>query len=215
MRRRGCLVALAIAAVLGALTGVLGAMALSTPDLGPGPGGTDHGDSEQAIAASLGGSLAAQLALGAHGVIALSEHDLTVLIRENNPAPVRFRDPQVRIRDGLVVIDAHTPVGPFTVDAVARMSLSRTIGTDQLPQVTATFTRVQVGSLGLPDFAAHALQDRVQQAFDLQDVLTSNEFLRLARSSLDCVLVATDGVRLGFHRPGADAQAADCRQTPA
>lgn len=214
MRRRGCLVALTIAAVLVALTGVLGALALSTPDLGPAPGGTDHGDNELAIAASLGGSLAAQLALAPHGVIALSEHDLTVLIRENNPAPVRFRDPQVRVRDGLVVIDAHTPVGPFTVDAVARMALSRTIGADQLPQVTATFTRVQVGSLGLPDFAAHALQDRVQQAFDLQDVLTSNEYLRLARAALDCVLVAADGVRLGFHRPGVDAQAGDCGQAP-
>ena len=210
MRRRGCIVALVVAGVLVAIGGVLGAMALSTPDLGPAPGGVNHGDNEQAIAASLGGSLAAQLALSPHGVVALSEHDLTVLIRQNNPAPVRFRDPQVRIRDGVVVIDARSPVGPVTVDAVVRLSLARTIGPDQLPQVTATFTAVQVGSLGLPDFAAHALQDRVQQAFDLQDVLSSNEYLRLARSSLDCVRVAGDGVRLGFHRPGVSDQPADC-----
>lgn len=209
-RNRGCIVVLAVAAVLLIVAGVLGTLALAAPDLDPAPGGVDHGESEIAIAASLGTSLGTQLAVSPHGVITLSEHDLTVLIRENNPSPNRFRDPNARIRGGQVVIDAHTPVGPFTVDAVAHMALARAIGADQLPEVTATFTAVQVGSLGLPDFAARALQDRVQQAFDLQDVLASNEYLRAARQALDCVLVASDGVRLGFHRPGTAGAPAAC-----
>jgi len=208
-RRRGCLWALVVLAVLVALGGVLSAVALSTPDLGAAPGGTDDGDSQPAIVASMAASLTGQLIAGPHGVITLSEHDLTVLVRDNNPNPGRFQNPSARVRDGLVVIDAHTPVGPFNVVAVARLALSRTVGADGLPQVTATFTAVQVGGLGLPGFAAKALQNRVQQAFDLQDVLSSNDFLRLARSDLDCVAVAHSGVRLGFHRPGTTA-VGDC-----
>lgn len=210
-RRRGCLWALlAVAAALLVVGGVLAALALSSPDLGDAPGGADDGDSQEAIAAKLGGSLAAQLLQRDHAVVTLSERDITVLVGENNPNPDRFRDPQARIRDGLVVIDAHTPVGPFTVDAVAKLALSRTVGSDGLPQVSASFKAVQVGGLGLPDFAAQALQNRIQQAFDLQDVLSSNDILRLARRELDCVAVSPDGVRLGFHRPGAPEAAGDC-----
>jgi len=209
-RRRGCLwLALGLPVALIALGGVLSVLALSAPDLGADPGGRNDGDSQRAIAVSMAASLTQQLIAGPHGVVTLSEHDLTVLIRENNPNPTRFRDPNARVRDGLVVIDAHTPLGPVTVVAVAKLALARTIGGDGLPQVTATFTAVQVGGLGLPDFAAKALQNRVQQAFDLQDVLSSNDFLRLARQDLDCVAVASDGVRLGFHRPGTTA-AGDC-----
>jgi hypothetical protein len=209
-RRRGCIWALALAGVLVAVTGVLGAMALAKPDLGPPPAGRNDGDTQAAIVTSLATSLGAQLLIQSHGVIALSEHDLTVLVRENNPSPTRFQNPNARIRNGLVVIDARTVVGPFTVQAVARMGLSRTVGADELPQVSAAFTSLQVGGLGLPDFAARALQDRVQQAFDLQDVLGTNPYLRLARSSLDCVAVSSGEVRLGFHRPGASTDAATC-----
>jgi hypothetical protein len=207
---RGCLVLVVIVVALLVAGGVLSAMALSTPDLGAPPGGRDDGDSEPAIAAAIAARLGPQLIAHEHGVVALSEHDLTVLVRENNPQPDRFRDPQARLRDGLVVIDARTPVGPFTVDAVGRLALRLSSGSDGLPRVAAQFRAVQVGSLGLPDFAAQAVQDRIQQAFDLQDVLSSNEFLRLARSSLDCVAVAGDGVRLGFHRPGAAQAPGDC-----
>lgn len=209
-RRRGCLWAvLVLVALLLALGGVLSTLALSAPDLGAAPGGSDDGDSQDAIVTSMAASLTAQLVAGPHGVITLSEHDLTVLIRDNNPDPGRFQDPSARVRDGLVVIDAHTPVGPFNVVAVARLALSRTAGSDGLPQVTATFTAVQVGGLGLPGFAAKALQDRVQQAFDLQDVLSSNSVLHAARADLDCVAVTSAGVRIGFHRPLTPA-AGDC-----
>ncbi len=204
------MLALALVAVVVVGTGVLGAMALASPDLGPAPGGTDDGDTQAAIVAGLATSLGAQLLVAPHGVIVLSEHDLTVLVRENDPSPTRFQDPHARIRGGLVVIDARTVVGPFTVSAVARLGLSRTVGADAMPQVTATFTALQVGSLGLPDFAAHALQDRVQQAFDLQDVLGSDPYLRLARSALDCVAVSAGTVRLGFHRIGVSSAPATC-----
>jgi hypothetical protein len=207
---RGCLILLIVIGVLLAGGAVLGALALSTPDLGALPGGVDDGETQQAVAAAVAARLAAQLAAGQHAVIQLSEHDLTVLIRDNNPNPARFRDPQARIRDGLVVVDAHTPVGPFTVDAVARLALVLSTGSDGLPRVGAEFRAVQVGSLGLPDFAARAVQNRIQEAFDLQDLLAANDVLRLARRSLDCVSVSGDAVRLGFHRPGVAQDAGDC-----
>jgi hypothetical protein len=209
-RRRGCFWALLVTAVLVAVLGVLAVIALDTPDLGASPGGVDDGDTQAQIVARMATSLGAQLLLQPRGVITLSEHDLTVLVTENNPNPARFQDPHARIRNGLVVIDARTKVGLFTVDAVARLALSRTVGLDSLPQVTATFEAVQIGGLGLPDFAARAVQDRVQQAFDLQDVLSRDPYLRAVRSALDCVLVAADGVRLGFHRPGSGGAPADC-----
>jgi hypothetical protein len=209
-RRRGCIWALAALFVLAVVLGVLGAAALAAPDLGPAPGGRNNGDTEAAIAANLGAQLAAQLALQEHAVITLSEHDLTVLVRQNNPNPSRFQDPNARIRDGVVVIDTRTAVGPVTVDVVARLSLRRTTAGDSTPQVTATFTSVQVGGLGLPDFVARSVQDRVQQAFDLEDVLASNSVLDLARHDLDCVLVTAVGVRLGFHRPGSPADPSSC-----
>jgi len=209
-RPRGCLVLAGVAAALAVLTGVFAAMALSTPDLGALPAGANDGATEQAIAATVAAELGAGLLSGPHTVVRLSEHDLTVLVRQNNPNPARFQDAQARIRDGLVVVDARTAVGPFTVDAVARLALVLSTGADGLPRIGAEFRAVQVGGLGLPDFAAHAVQDRIQQAFDLQDLLASNSVLRLARSSLDCVGVGDDGVRLGFHRLGVAAAPGDC-----
>jgi hypothetical protein len=188
---------------------VLATQVLASPDLGPTPGGADDGSSQTAIAVHLGASLVTQLAAGDHGHVDLSEHDLTVLVRENNPDTTRFQGPEVRVRDTLVVIDARTPVGPFSVVAVARMALART--TDATgPRVSGTFQSVQVGNLGLPGRVTQALQDHVQQAFDLQDLLAASPVLSLARSALECVRVGDGVVRLGFHRVGAAADPAAC-----
>ena len=59
-----------------------------------------------------------------HGVVVLSEQDLTVLAIANNPHPDEFRDLQVRVRGGLVVVSAQVSAGPFTPTAVAHISLS-------------------------------------------------------------------------------------------
>jgi hypothetical protein len=206
---RGCGCLLAGLAVLLVALIVLATQALASPDLGPAPGGADDGDSDVAIAAHLGGELAAALIAGEHGHVDLSERDLTVLVRQHNPDTGRFQNPDVRVRDGLVVIDAHTPAGPFTVVAVARMALSRTRDANG-PRVTGTFRAVQVGNLGLPDQVTSALQDHVQQAFNLQDLLSAGPVLSLARSALECVRVGDGVVRFGFHRPGAPEDLAAC-----
>jgi hypothetical protein len=209
-RSRGCLLAIALLLVVVAVAGVLVALAFASPDLGAPPGGSDDGDSERAVAAAVGSRLVAELAAGPHAVVALSEHDLTVLVRDKNPNPTRFQDPQVRVRDGLVVVDALTSVGPFTLHAVGRVELELTTASGGQPSVGARITSVQVGNLGLPDFAARAVQDRIAKAFDLQDLLSADERLSLARSLLDCVGVSGGAVRLGFHRPSVPAARDDC-----
>jgi hypothetical protein len=205
----GCLLVVVVGAVVVAL--IAGAQALAAPDLGPAPGGRDDGNSQIAIAARLGTALGTELLTNpsGHGVVELSEHDLTVLVRQNNPDTGRFRNPSARVRDDLVVVDAQAPAGPFTVTAVARLALSRTTDTGD-PRVTGTFRSVQVGNLGLPDAVAHALQDHVQRAFNLQDLLAANPILSAARSALECVRVGGGVVRMGFHRPDVAENAATC-----
>lgn len=207
-RSCGCL--LAIVAIVAVLLSVGAIQAFATPDLGGAPGGSNDGETQNAIAAHLGTSLIAQFLAGQHAVVSVSEHDLTVLIREHNPNPSRFQQPEARVRDSLVVVDARTPAGPFTVWAVARLALSRTTDSSGIPRVSADFRAVQVGSLGLPDLVAHALQDRIQQAFNLQDLLGADPNLRLARQALECVQVSSTAVRIGFHRPDASADPNGC-----
>ena len=206
---RGCGCLLAGVAVLVIVAVVLAVQAFASPDLGPPPGGADDGETQLAIAARLGGSLAGQLLAGEHGHVDLSEHDLTVLVREHDPEPTRFQSPDVRVRGNLVVIAARTPLGPFSFVAVARMALARSEDAGG-PRVSATFTSTQVGNLGLPDQVTSALQDHVQQAFDLQDLLSADPVLSLARQALECVRVGDGVVRLGFHRPGAAEDTAAC-----
>jgi hypothetical protein len=207
-RACGCL--LAIVAVVLVLGGVVVTQALATPALGASPGGADDGSSQNAIAATLGGKLAAQFLLSQHGRVEVSEHDLTVLIREHNPNPARLQDPEIRVHDALLAVDAHTPIGPFTVWAIARLALVRTIDSGGIPQISAGFHDIQVGNLGLPDVVTHAIQDRVQQAFDLQDLLGSDPTLKAARQYLECVKVTANVVRIGFHRPDATTDAGAC-----
>jgi len=206
---RGCGCLLAGVAVLLVVLIVLATQVLASPDLGPAPGGADDGETQTAIAVHQGGSLVTQLLTAEHAHVDLSEHDLTVLVRENNPDTGRFQSPEVRIRAAQVVIDARTPVGPFTVVAVARMALARTEDSSG-PRVSGTFQAVQVGNLGLPGQVTSALQDHVQQAFDLQDLLSASPELSLARSALECVRVGDGVVRLGFHRPGVAEDPAAC-----
>jgi hypothetical protein len=207
-RSCGCLVA--VVALVAVLLSIGAIQAFATPDLGAQPGGSNDGETQNAIAARLGTSLIGQFVLRPHAVVSISEHDLTVLVREHNPNPSRFQQPATRVRDGLVVIDARTPAGPFTMWAVARLALSTSTDSSGMPRVSADFRSVQLGSLGLPDVVAHALQDRIQQAFDLQDLLSADPNLKLARQALECVQVSSSAVRIGFHRPDAAGDPHGC-----
>jgi hypothetical protein len=183
--------------------------ALAAPDLGSPPGGTSHGGSVTVIAATLAGDAATQLVHGDHAVVVLSERDLTVIARDRNPAPNRFRNPQARIRDGNVVVSADTSVGPFGVTAVASFQLLLTV-TPSTTQLSAQAVDYQVGQLGLPGFVGARFDPRGSATLNLTALFASSPVLETLSKTLDCLSVRSDGVHVGFHRTGAGASDAAC-----
>jgi hypothetical protein len=207
---RGCCLGLIVLATLLVISVLVGSRALAAPDLGPAPGGTVHGSSEAVIAAALGGSAATQLVGAEHAVVSLSERDLTVIANARNPSPARYRNPQARIRNGDVVVSADTSVGPFGVTAVATFELlfSTASGTTQ---ITAHAVDYAVGQLGIPGFIGDRLDPRGSATLNLTALFASNPALELLSEAMDCVAVHSDGVHIGFHRPGVSPSAATCR----
>jgi hypothetical protein len=206
---RGCCLGLIFVAALIVISIFVGSRALAAPDLGPAPGGTAHGSSEAVIAAALGGEAATQLLGKEHAVVSVSERDLTVIANARNPSPVRFRNPQARIRNGNVVVSADTSVGPFGVTAVATFQLlfSNASGTTQ---VTAHAIDYTVGQLGIPGFIGDRLDPRGSATLNLTALFASNPALELLSQAMDCVAVHSDGVHIGFHRPGVSPSTATC-----
>lgn len=206
---RGCCfpLILVLVVVVGGL--VLGQRALAAPDLGAPPGGTAHGSTELVIAAALVGDAATQLLKADQAVVTLSERDLTVIANARNPSPVRFRNPQARIRNGDVVVSADTSVGPFGVTAVAGFTLlfSNAAGSTQ---ITAQAVNYSVGQLGLPSFVGDRLDPRGSATLNITSLFASNPALLALTQFMDCVAVRPDGVHVGFHSPGVAATTGAC-----
>ncbi len=206
---RGCCFGLVLVVVLVAGTVFVSVRALAAPDLGPAPGGTAHGSSEVVIAAALAGDAATQLVAGDHATVTLSERDLTVIANARNPSPDRFRNPQARVRNGDIVVSADTSVGPFGVTAVVRYALLFT-NSSGTTQVTAQVLDYSVGQLGVPGFLGDRVDPRGSSSVNLTALFASNPILEGLSQSLDCVAVHSDGMHVGFHRPGVSATAATC-----
>ena len=193
--------------VLLGLTAFVIDRALAAPDLGAAPNGRDNGESQQAIALTLGTQLLAELVAGAHGVVTLTEHDLTVIAAQHNPHPDRYHTVMARVRNNLIAVSANTAIGPMSVTVVAHISVTlQQNGT--APQLAAGVMDVDVGALHLPGW----LQDRVvgSPTIMLDPVFNATAALRAVRADIECVVVAPDGVRVGVHRPGTAADPAVC-----
>lgn len=206
---RGCCLGLVLLAALVIFAAVQGFRALADPNLGAAPAGPAHGDSLVVMAASLAGDAGTQLLTGEHAVVTLSEQDLTVIAQARNPSPDRFRNPQVRVRDGLLVVSAQSSLGPFGVTPVVRMTVAFS---DQsgAPQVSATATDYAVGQLGIPQWLGDRLDPRANATFNLTSLFAANPALQLLSQALECVTVRADGVHVAFHRPGAIADPGRC-----
>ncbi len=206
---RGCCLGLIIVATLTVISVIVGSRALAAPDLGAPPGGTSHGSDEAIIAAALGGQAATQLLGSEHAVVSLSERDLTVIANARNPSPARYRNPQARIRNGNVVVSADTSVGPFGVTAVATFQLLFSTASGAT-QITAHAVDYSVGQLGIPGFIGDRLDPRGSATLNLTALFASNPALELLSQAMDCVAVHSDGVHIGFHRPGVTPSTAVC-----
>lgn len=198
---RGCCFGIVLLVVM--IVGlVLALRAMAAPDLGAPPGGTAHGSTEVVIAGSLAGDAGTQLLRGEHAVIALSERDLTVIAQARNPSPDRYRNPEVRLRDGRLVVSAQTSIGPFGVTAVARLTLTfdKSGGS---PQITTRVTDYSLGQLGVPGIIGDRFNPRATTTtFNLSTLFAASPALESLSQSMECVSVTADGMRVAFHRPG-------------
>lgn len=206
---RGCCAGIALLIVLVAGVAFLADRALAAPVLGGQPAGPAHGDTEVAIAVSLGTAMAAQLVAGSHGVVVLSEQDLTVLADANNPQPARYRDLQVRDRDGLLVASAQISFGPFTPTAVVHVSLSLQPGPNG-PVIAAQVPEIDIGLLSVPSFLGSALVKEIDSALSLDRLFSVDRRLTALRADIECVAVVPGGVAVGVHDPGVPTVASSC-----
>ena len=207
---RGCCLGLIVLAVLAVFLAVEGFRALADPGLGAPPAGPGHGPTVALIAGTLAGSAATQLVAGEHATVVLSEADLTIIAQSHNPSPDRFRNPQVRIRDGRLVVSGQTSVGPFGVTAVLRVQLSfdDSAGT---PKITAQVTDYQAGQLDVPGWIGDRFAPQgTSTTFDLQTLFAADPALQMLSSAMECVAVQGDGVHVAFHRPGVSADPSRC-----
>jgi hypothetical protein len=204
-------VSLLLLAALVAGGGVVTWQATAAPDLGAPPRGPDDGHTRLQIAATMGRRAAQGLALAAHTVVTLSEQDITTVLRSSNPDPQHFQDPEGRVRDGVVVIDARTRLGPIGITAVGRVALSLVCPPDGAPDVAADVTSISAGRMPLPGWAVTQIRDRISRDVDLHALLADAQ-LDPIRPYLDSVAVTADGVALGFHRPGLLQGNSPCSQ---
>lgn len=206
---RGCCAGLVLVLLLLAGAAFLADRALAAPVLGPPPAGPSHGPNEALIAVVLGGEMAAQLVAGPHGVVTLSEQDLTVLAVANNPHPNRYSEIQVRVRGGLIVASARIAAGPFTPTLVAHVGVTLAPG-PRGPVIAARVPEVDVGLLRLPGFAGDDLVSQIDAALSLDRLFSVDPRLDALRSDIECVAVVAGGVAVGVHDPGAPAVASSC-----
>ena len=203
--------ALLLVAVLIAAGGLLTWQSTAAPDLGAAPRGPDDGHTRLQIAAVMGRKAAQGLALAPHTVVTLSEKDITTVLRSSIPDPQQFRDPEGRVRDGLVVINVRTKLGPVGITAVGRVALSLVCPADGAPDVAADVNSISAGRMPLPGWAVTQIRDRISRDIDLHGLLADAQ-LDPIRPYLDSVAVTADGVALGFHRPGLLQGNSPCSQ---
>jgi hypothetical protein len=206
---RGCCAGLIVLLIVVGGLAFVTDRALAAPLLGPPPAGPSHGTNEVGIAVAVGKQMVAQLLAGSHGVVILSEQDLTVLAVANNPHPDKYRHVEVRVRDGLVVASAQISAGPFSPTAVAHISLSLRPGPSG-PVVAAQLPEVDVGLIGLPGFLAAGLVEQIDAALSLDRLFSVAPQLNALRADIECVAVAPGGVAVGIHDPGVPSVSSSC-----
>jgi hypothetical protein len=209
--RAACAVVLLVVLLLIAGGAMLTWRATAAPDLGAPPRGPDDGHTRLEIAAAMGRKAAQGLALAPHTVVTLSEQDLTTVLRSSNPDAQQFQDPEARVRDGLVVIDVRTRLGPVGITAVGQAALSLVCPSDGAPDVAAEVRSISAGRMPLPGWAMAQIRDRISREVDLHGLLAAAQ-LDPIRPYLDSVAVTDAGVALGFHRPGLLQSGSACGQ---
>jgi hypothetical protein len=203
---RGCCFGVVLLLVALGLLAFVVDRAVAAPDLGAGAAGPSHGGDESQIAVALATQLAAELASNPQAVISLSEMDLSVLANQNRPS--RFSSLEARIRNGQVVISGPTNEGPFTVTAVAYVSISLNTTTSP-PQFSANVTRLDIGQIEVPGIIRDVLLHDSEPGISMSN-LFAEVALRAAEADVECLRVTTTAVVIGVHRPGVTPDPSVC-----
>ena len=204
----------AVVAALAVLVVALGAFTYirmtGTPDLGQPPQGPAHGDSEVALATYAVRELVPLLRPGGggHATVALSEQDLTAEARLR--AGNAVSDPEVRVRDGLLVVSGKASVLGVGVTAVGHLKVRLSLAADGLPDVGVDIDSIDAGNLTLPGFLRDAIAQQIKRQVQLDSLLSADPNLRALRGQMECVAVGRSGLVLGFHQPFTSAEPNAC-----
>jgi hypothetical protein len=210
---RGCCALVVVAVVVVGAAIFLAVRATAAPDLGAAPRGPGDGDGQTAIAVRLAAELVPQLLLSSDGTVTLSEQDLTVLVNEHGAGGLS--DATVRARNGQLVVSGQHPLGPFTVTPVAHLSVSLD-STTSPPKLTTQVVEFDVGQLGVPGFIRDRLLGSLTSSIDLGRLFGGVPALQVLEGNIECAAVVDGdngqeaGLRIGVHRPGANANTAVC-----
>ena len=209
-RGTGCVLSVILCVIALCAGAFVTGRVLTAPDLGAGPQGPSDGSTATAIAAREALSLAAQLAHADHGVIVLTEQDLTVIAQDRNPDPSRYRNPEVLVRDGQLVIVATTSVGPFDVVANAHVSVALDVTGTGPPTIATSVSDYSLGREWVPGWIRSIVDSRGDGALAIDPLINDNAGLSSMRDLLECVDVTGTSVRLGFHRPDVSPDPTSC-----
>ena len=148
--------------------------------------------------------------VGRHGVVVLSEQDLTVLAVANNPHPDQYREIEVR---GAVRSRRRLRAdlrGPVHADGGgAHQPLACSPGPNG-PVIAAQVPEVDIGMLGLPGFAGSGLVTRSTRRSRSTGSSRCDPRLSPLRADIECVAVVPGGVAVGVHRPAGRRRPASC-----
>jgi hypothetical protein len=205
--RTCCLGFILLLALIGAAA-YFGDRALAAPDLGAAPAGADDGEDQRQIALTLGMHLAQQLVAGPHGVVLLSEHDITVLIRAHNPHPEQYSNLAARVRERQLVVSADDHFGPVNLTPVLHLALA--LQGTSVSAIALHVLRVDVGQLPLPGFIADRVEGSVPESISIPSLFGAAPVLSALSDDIECVAVAANGVLIGVHRPGVGPEPATC-----
>jgi hypothetical protein len=181
---------------------------LAAPDLGAPPRGPIDGYNQTQLVKKIASDVTSGLKTSPHVTETLSEDDLGVIARALNPNPQQLSDVQVRLRDGLLVISGLAHIGPASVTAVARYEVGLNL-THEGQQFDAQLKNLELGQFIAPSWIQSLLSTQGITPPDVGQLFSSSQLKEVA-DDVDCAIVTSQGLVVGFHRVGVQAMPQSC-----
>ena len=207
--KRGCCMLVLPALIALVFSSFAIGQALAAPDLGAPPRGPVDGYDQTQLINKIAADVTQGLKTSPHVTETLSEDDLGVLARAFNPDPEQFTDAQARIRDGLLVVSGLAHLGPASIIAVARFDVGLNLVSGGLQRVDVHLKNLELGQFIAPDWMQGPLSTQGITAPDIGQAFSSPSLAGIA-NDVDCAIVTSQGLEIGFHRVGVAAMPQSC-----